>query len=769
LILVVALFLRFYQLDGSSLWSDEGNSWAMLSRSLAQIAGDAAADIHPPGYYWLLKGWTALFGRTAFGMRSFSAVAGLLLVWVIYQLARTLASNPRRPGGPAMALLAAWLAALNPLQVYYSQEARMYLLLALAGSGLVWATLRLLNPTHPAPPVQPAVADARARPALWWPALVYVVCGATGLWTHYSFPIVLAAAVAGFGLTTWRSRAQRDWRTLRLFILLNLVVLLLFVPWLPTAIERVRAWPQGGVNVGWRAGAALTLRTLLFGPLRNVPSPLWPWLCVAALLPLGGLWAIRRQRGMLVVLFWLLAPIMLMFGLGLFSEAFLKFLLVASPAWCVAVAGLAVTGDTPTHRPRRFGFPLTASLVVAGGAAFVAGFVLPAYYFDPAARDNYAGVAAYLRVVGNPADSLVVLDAPGQQEVWAYYDPGIPVLALPQQRPPERTATLATLVEAVKHRRQIFALFWATAEADPEQLVEHWLDQQAFKGLESWQGNLRFVTYTLPGELACHDLTPAPQFGSAISLIASCAPPSPAPVAPGGVLPVGLRWSTDQPLSERYKVTVQLLNSRNQVVAQRDSEPVGGTQPTNRWTPGETVVDNHGLVIPFGTPPGDYRLLVALYDPISGQRLPTPTGDAFQLDDVTLLQAEGVVPLTIIPMTYRVERRLGPVKLAGYDRYRTGFAHAPQTAVAPGDPVHFTFYWQAPNPLPPDWPADQHFTLHLGTETVTASLAGGAYPTSRWRPGEVVRGEFDLRYDGTSEPPTLVIGDGQIRLATLPR
>ena len=60
-ILALAAFLRFYCLTCSSLWHDEGNSWALAQRSFAQIAVDAAADIHPPGYYWLLKLWAGRF------------------------------------------------------------------------------------------------------------------------------------------------------------------------------------------------------------------------------------------------------------------------------------------------------------------------------------------------------------------------------------------------------------------------------------------------------------------------------------------------------------------------------------------------------------------------------------------------------------------------------------------------------------------------------------------------------------------------------------
>ena len=146
LILGVAAFLRFYQLDNSSLWHDEGNTWALVQRGYAEIARDAAADIHPPGYYWLLKLWTSIFGVSAYAIRSLSALAGLLLVAVIYAIGRTVSAE--EPDGtpsplPYFALLAAWVAALNPFQIYYSQEARMYALLALESAGLFWALLAI--------------------------------------------------------------------------------------------------------------------------------------------------------------------------------------------------------------------------------------------------------------------------------------------------------------------------------------------------------------------------------------------------------------------------------------------------------------------------------------------------------------------------------------------------------------------------------------------------------------------------------------------------
>ncbi|MCC6453453.1 MAG: glycosyltransferase family 39 protein [Caldilineaceae bacterium] len=746
LLLLIAAALRFYALDGSSLWSDEGNTWALVQRSFAQIARDAAADIHPPGYYWLLKLWAALFGSSAAALRAFSALAGLLLVMVIYAIGRRIDALTRNRA--AIALTAAWLAAINPFQLYYSQEARMYLLLALAGAGLFWALLLWIEREAAGQPV--------TAPAAW-----FVVCGALGLWTHYSFPILLSAAGLAY-LWHWRAllrRQQQPTRAITRYILANLAVILAFAPWLPTAINRVLHWPQGGDATSLADGLLLSLRTLTFGPLRDLPSPLWPWLLVAAALPLLGIIALARYPQGIALAPWLLAPISLMFGLGLFSDAFLKFLLTASPAWVLLCAA------APLLLPR----PRWGNALVAIGGITLAASVLPSYYTSPTVRDNYAGVAAYVKAVGDPASDLVLLNAPGQGDVWSYYAPDLPVIGLPQSRPPDPAATLAHLEEAVQDRRHVFALFWATDEADPDRIVESWLDQHAFRGLESWQGNLRFVVYTLPNQMSCTDLAPPIAFGEAIRLLAQCQPDLPQRIPAGQVALLGLQWQTQEPLTQKYKVTVQLLDTRNQVIAQHDAAPAGGSLPTNTWQPNTPITDNHGLPIPFGTPPGLYQLIVALYNDESGARLPTPAGDSYALGEVEVVRPDRALPLDVLDIPHRLDAQLGPVTLVGYDAYKKGHSFAPETPLQAGDLVHFTLYWQAPDPLPAEWPADLGFTINVGDQSLSTLLAGGDYPTAMWQSGELVRGEFDLLFDGSSDRPTLEVNGNHAKLRPLPR
>ena len=333
-----------------------------------------------------------------------------------------------------------------------------------------------------------------------------------------------------------------------------------------------------------------------------------------------------------------------------------------------------------------------------------------------------------------------------------------------------RPQTEADLAEALADRQRVYALFWATDEADPAGIVEGWLGRNRFKSMESWQGNLRLAVYdALPAALTCSET--AVSFDPSLRLEAVCRPANGATVAAGEPVLIQLRWRADAPVGTRYKTSLQLLDARNQVVAQQDSEPAGGTRPTDGWTPGEVIDDNHGLPVPYGTPPGEYRLILAVYDPMTGQRLSVTGGNATDFVDlgaVTIAQPASPLPADLLPIRHRQRAALGPLVLLGYDQFKRGFAHAPETPLAPGDPAHFTLYWQAPDPLPATWPADLTFTLTLGEQQFTAPLAGGAYPTGSWRPGEVVRGEFDLPFDGTGERATLTVAGAEMRLAPLP-
>lgn len=168
-IIVLAAVVRFATLRTQSIWFDEAATWDLVRRPFGEMLRRIPdGESNPPLFYVLEWGWTRAFGDGEAGLRSLSALAGLLTVPVAYGIGR-------RAGGLARAgLVAAALVAVNPLLVWFSQEARSYAL-----ATLLSAVALLL--------VQRAQEDRRGRVLAAW-----ALAAALALATHYFTAFVLA-------------------------------------------------------------------------------------------------------------------------------------------------------------------------------------------------------------------------------------------------------------------------------------------------------------------------------------------------------------------------------------------------------------------------------------------------------------------------------------------------------------------------------------------------------------------------------------------------
>lgn len=788
LLLLVALAagVRVYNLGGQSLWADEGNSAAMVSRSFAQIAQGAANDIHPPLYYWLLRLWSGVFGAGEAALRSLSAVLGMLLVMAVFGLGARLFNR-------ATGLTAAFIAAIAPFQVYYSQEARMYILVVLEATVAVllfWWFIAQEDARLPVgeggdPASRAGGENARLR-LLPFSGQLLVLAWVAGLYTHYAFPLIiglLSLLYLGW-LIASRRRGQVGWRLLRWGLLLILAAGL-FAPWLTTALRQLSTWPHAAADVPLLAQVRVLLMTLSLGPTAvKQADQKWVWL-LPALAALGALpWPFVSRQGQqgsarldwlrwVTPVAWIAAPMALILGFGLYREAYLKFLLIASPAYVLLLAR-AVVGPTtwllvssrpsdaaPAVSPARRGWQNLASvawaLLALGTIGALSGATLARYYTDPAAaRDDYRSIVQFIEATAHPNDAIV-LTAPGQTEVFDYYyDGDLPVYALPRQRPLDLEATLAELTKLLAYDK-VYVVYWAEAEADPAGVIPGWMDSKGYKTLDQWHGNVRLAVYVMPEHRPPEEVVDNLnlRFGPDLELLGyrgwKLAP------AAGEVTQLQLRWRADRTPDQKYKVFLQLLDSRDQVIAQRDAEPAGESRPTDTWNPGEVVLDNHGLLIPPGTPPGTYRRIVGMYDPETMERLKLPDGSDFlSLPPVTVARAKTPPPLEALNMQHSQNFDFGGIALLGYDRYKRGYGHAPDTPLYPGDRLHLTFYWQA-NVAPR---ADWWFELTLvdggghPVATLQAPLVSDTYRTTMWQQGEIVRGEHDLQLPADLPPDT---------------
>ena len=346
------------------------------------------------------------------------------------------------------------------------------------------------------------------------------------------------------------------------------------------------------------------------------------WIAVGLFLLLFGLFVVRPARDLwrvLLPVLWVVLPVGLFLALGLFRPANLKFLLPAQVGfalwlgrgvwvlWHLRAARRGRVKNSPMHY-----LPAVAALVVviALGGNLWRGLE-PLYHHADFQRADYRGIVADITVRLRPGDA-VILDAPNQEEVFRYYfTADAPVYPLPRGLGGDDVATRAEVEALIGDHERIFAVFWGEAERDPNRVVETTLDSQAFEAADQWYGDVRLVRYSTPRPMTiAQDV--GVLFGDSITLERFAL--SDDSLAAGDVLQLRLDWRTDAPLDTRYKVFVQLLDSEGRLVAQRDSEPGGGLALTTTWPVGETIADNHALIIPNDLPQTHYALIIGLYD-----------------------------------------------------------------------------------------------------------------------------------------------------------
>lgn len=209
IVLSLAAWVRFYEIDKPAIWSDEGFTLILSALSPSSIIFHTGQDVHPPLYYLVLHVWLDMGGDTIAVARSLSALFGLgtvaLGIWLTYLL-----SNQRA------AVLAGLLLALFPFAVRYSQEIRMY---AMLGFLMVGATV--------------AFVYWLRRPEKKVPLMVYAGLMSMGLYTHYFAAICLASHWLFLCLLLVSKKGFFECRWLQGWWFSNVAVVMLFLPWLP--------------------------------------------------------------------------------------------------------------------------------------------------------------------------------------------------------------------------------------------------------------------------------------------------------------------------------------------------------------------------------------------------------------------------------------------------------------------------------------------------------------------------------------------------------
>lgn len=621
-LLVIAFALRVHALESKGLSYDEAATALMARATPAKIITFhwRAAFEHPPIWQLLMHGWSQLVGQSEFALRYLPVLAGVLLLPLLYQLARQ--SFTIHPLPFTLHHSSLILTTFAPILIYYSQEARMY---ALVVTVAVAAVLALTS------------ALTAKRPTRWWIATIFLHWFMLGL-HYYSILIVIAEGLFCL-LWLFNTRAKRrSWRTIVGALAAAITPLALWLALAPGFHDTLR------ITLADSTPKPDTLkflsdfwRELSFAAVRwDVPTSVWGYLWLpmiglgvaAALIHLFQASA-ASVRGMLPSSLagrgwgWGgLLPLLALLPIALSALAFpslaTRYLLYVVPFLLLLMAaGISWLG--------RFHWSLgTLGLLTA---LVVPALALPHYYGNYQ-KSEYRAMADYL-TTHRAADEAVLLEAPRQHLLAKYYLPAetpvytAPAIDLPLYWPVNAPPVVPeemddVIQDLLREYRGLWLSLTAENEVDPGEFVPKYLTAVAYEvDCTGWL-DVRLCHYHSPHATTLDLATRIDvRFGADLTL--TNADLVLTDLAEGPMLLATLHWqATAQPQAD-YRVTLRLVDpATDTVLSQRDSYPIGPLLPPTTWNVGDEKPGYLALPLPTNLPTGTYHVVANLYDPATG-------------------------------------------------------------------------------------------------------------------------------------------------------
>ncbi len=220
-------------------------------------------------------------------------------------------------------------------------------------------------------------------------------------------------------------------------------------------------------------------------------------------------------------------------------------------------------------------------------------------------------------------------------------------------------------------------------------------------------------------------------------------------------LDITLYWHTLAPLVEDYALTLQFVSpvpGDDTLRWNYNSWPGRGTYPTSAWQTGEVIADRYRFRLPEADLPTQaWNLHLALYREETGERLPVHVDGADSGHHVVLsrLRLPGRTP------TCPPDGRLASDVIFG------DMAQLTHAEVSPhADGLTVTLCWQALQSLPADYTVFVHLLDADGALVATGDgpPMGGAFPTSLWQPGDVVRDVHEIPTTELDRAHTIAVG-----------
>lgn len=346
LLILTAFGWRLAGLTQQSLWRDEVDVIWLAIRPLGEtISMFISPAQNGPLYFLLMRPWFALAGTSEYALRYTSALISLLAIGLIWQVARRLLPGNGRLTLANTPLLAALLLALNPYQLWYSQEGKMYALVVVLTLASTWAWLEAMR------------RDTGRR----W--LLYLIVTSLCIYTHLLSALILPIHFGWFLLASPLNRQR--WRgyglTLSGFVLPYLPLIWWQWHYLTTLdyqtgyaftpfadVVRLLLLDHAGATLSQRSiywivpVVFLVLGGLLVGASEAEATEETAFVVKTQSLPVALRVSPALRVGMLAV--WLVGPVLLLHGVSVIKPIFVdRYLIWIGPAFVLLLAlGLRV-------------------------------------------------------------------------------------------------------------------------------------------------------------------------------------------------------------------------------------------------------------------------------------------------------------------------------------------------------------------------------------------------------------------------------------------
>ena len=612
LILLLAFALRLIALEQRPLHFDEGINVVFGQGGLANVLATTFknGDTDPPVHRLILGGWMGLAGASAFAIRYFSVVCGVLWLAVSYRLTQRLGL------GTAVAVLLLLMMAGSAYAVNYTQQAKGYAFAALMAA-LSFAILdfrfwildfggtKIQN-------LKSKISEAG-----------YVVAIMLMLGTHYYTAPVLAMQ------WVWLWGAGRGAAALRRLAILQALACLPVAIWVLFTFRAVLTGSLGlshtpPIPAGQLLAniwADMTLGEAIGGNNIILSG-------LAIIFFIGGCKFLGRNKSaswwLTGVLVPLIFTLLLQLRITFFSSRFLLYLLpfIMTPI----AAGMVMATQWVTRLHKTLGNII--GLVLLTGWVGLIGVGLAAFYrapIDP--KEDFRSAIRAIRPQVQAGDAAVF------GYIWldgmvASYAPEINPRLTWYDDTEFGTQTAQHMSDIAQHHTRVWFFNYTPTPNLPTPPALDWLRGNAAQAMvyPAGQGSMTPILFVNTTPLSAQTNTVV--FDQRLKL--RYTPLNSEMQAQNAtILPLRLEWTRlRQTDHDDLGLFVHVIGKDGQRVAQSDSDAVNGFAPHFTWQIDQPITDQRALVLP-PLPPGTYTVIGGAFSRRDGARLKLAGGGDF--------------------------------------------------------------------------------------------------------------------------------------------